>query len=203
MNIKINIIKEEKETLIKELEYKPSPEKEQKRNNILKIFKTIFDGNNDYFASDEFIINTYDDFNSSYDPARGAFTVTLIPYELNAAEIGSLRRKWWYSKLLKTLRSYFSEKERLSHSNAKKRSLWNSFDSFVLEDLAEMMEMFRSGEGFPGDGKIKLKFKWSDKVEKDFGLSQTVSDYDNSMRMRSAQFQPQDLAPSAPVPKSK
>ena len=203
MNIKINIIKEEKETLIKELEYKPNPKKEQKRNNILKIFKTILDGNNDYFASDEFILNMYDDFSSSYDPTSGAFTVTLIPFELNAKEMASLRRKWWYSKLLKILRSYFSEKERLSHSNAKKRSLWNNYDSFVLEDSTEMMAMFRNGEGFPEDGKIQLKFKWSDKVEKDFGLSQTVSDYDNSMRMRSAQFQPQDLAAAAPAPKSK
>jgi hypothetical protein len=203
MNIKINIIKEEKETIIKELDYKPSREKEQKKNNILNMFRTIFEGADDYFASDEWILDIYDDFDSSYDPTSGAFTVTLIPFDLNDKERSSLRRKWWYSKLLKTLRSYFSEKERLSHSSAKKRSLWNSFDSFVLEDSAEMMAMFRNGEGFPEDGKIQLKFKWSDKVEKDFGFSQTVSDYDNSMRMRNAQFQPQDLAPAAPVPKSK
>lgn len=203
MNIKINIIKEEKEIIIKELDYKPSREKEQKKNNILNMFRTIFEGTNDYFASDEWILEIYDNFESSYDPTSGAFTVTLIPFDLDDKERSSLRRKWWYSKLLKTLRSYFSEKERLSYSSAKKRSLWNKFDSFVLEDSTEMMAMFRNGEGFPEDGKIQLKFKWSDKVEKDFGLSQTVSDYDNSMRMRNTQFQPQDLAPAAPVPKSK
>lgn len=203
MNIKINIIKEEKEIIIKELDYKPSREKEQKKNNILNMFRTIFEGTNDYFASDEWILEIYDNFESSYDPTSGAFTVTLIPFDLDDKERSSLRRKWWYSKLLKTLRSYFSEKERLSYSSAKKRSLWNKFDSFVLEDSTEMMAMFRNGEGFPEDGKIQLKFKWSDKVEKDFGLSQTVSDYDSSMRMRNAQFQPQDLAPAAPVPKSK
>lgn len=205
-NISIKIIKENKRGQINELNYKETEERASKRRNILKIFKTLFDGNNNIFLNDtEWLFDSYDRHEASVSSDGSEFTVTFVPFELTSEEVSKVRRRLHYSKIMSTMRSYFDEEKRLTKSSGSKRALWNSFNSFVLENSKELTKAFAKGDGFPKDGKIQFNFKWSEKVEKDFGFSSTMSDYNASMRMRSAAYTGDDnsVAPNPSWPSSK